>query len=208
MAIATTNEHSDTVRALCDTMFDHGHKNVELEFRMGRMVNGAFVAGVSKGAFDALLDILQRSPAFVRTDVTTLEKLNGTDARFVITNGDEANGRWCYKKKVHAHTDATRRISIALEGHDHAPPPPGSPPFTYHRLKKRTSFRHEWWSVDMTRVTSNLPGHFDNDEEIYEVELELTGVDAYFVYTLDHLVSWGNHLVSEIEALLTRPKCM
>lgn len=207
MTIAAQS-HADAVRALRDTVFDHGHKNVELEFRLGRVVNGAFVAGVSKTIFDTLLDILGRSTAFVRADVTTLEKLNGTDARFVITNGDEANGRWCYKKKVHAYTEPTRRTSIALEGHDHAPPPPGSPPFTYHRLKKRSSFRHACWSVDLTRVTSNLPGHFDNDEEIYEVELELTGVDAYFVYTLDHLVTWGNHLVSEIEALLTRPKCM
>lgn len=192
----------NVVRALRDTMFDHGHANVELEFRLGRVVNGAFVAGVSKATFDTLFDILHRSPAFARSDITTLEKLNGTDARFVITNGDDASGQWCYKKKVYCHTEPTHRISVALEGHDHSPPPSGSPPLQYHRLKKRTSFRHECWSIDMTRVTSNLPGHFDNDEEIYEVELELVGVEAYFVYTLDHLVAWGSHLLREIDTLL------
>lgn len=191
------------VQSLRDVLHDHGHKNVELEFRLGRVVNNNYIAGVPKATFDALLRLLERSPAFSKKECTTLEKLNGTDARFIIENGDEANGRWCYKKKVFSSTgsgkDLVPRASISLEGHDHTPPPPGSLPFKYHRLKKRTSFTHECWTVDMTRVTSNLPGQFDNDEEIYEVEIELTGVDAFFVYTLDHLVTWGLHFMTELQ---------
>lgn len=192
----------DTVRdTLRRAIFEHSNANVELEFRLGRAINGAFIPGVTRRTFDALLKVLDASSAFARRDVTTLEKLNGTDARFIIENGDEANGRWCYKKKLASHTygGGSRRVAVAIEGHDHAPPPPGSPPFKFHRLKKRTSFRHECWSVDLTRVTSNLPGQFDNDEEIFEVELELVGADAYLVYTLDHLLSWGDHLLTEIE---------
>jgi hypothetical protein len=193
------------VRSLRDTIHDHGHKNVELEFRLGRIVNEQYVTGVTKATFDALLRHLEKSPAFSKNEKTTLEKLNGTDARFIIENGDEAGGRWCYKKKVCTETapgkENVPRASVALEGHDHAPPPPGSPPFKYHRLKKRTSFVHECWTVDMTRVTSNLPGQFDNDEEMYEVEVELTGVDAFFVYTLEYLVEWGLHLLNELTSL-------
>lgn len=193
------------VKALRETIFSHGHRNVELEFRLGRTINDCFVAGVSRTSFENIQKVLEKSAAFVRSEVTTLEKVNGTDARFIITNGDEAHGKWCYKKKVHVWTGApnnenmTHRASVSLEGNDRSPPPPGSPPFKYHRLKKRTSFRHEWWSVDLTRVTSNLPGHFDNDEEIYEVEVELVGLDAYYIYTLEHLVAWGHQLLTEIE---------
>lgn len=192
--------------SLRDALHDQGHQNVELEFRLGRYINGSFVAGVSKLFFETLSRILDASTSFERVNITTLEKLNGTDARFVITNGDEANGKWCYKKKVCTSTDRdpenkgfTKRASVSIEGHDHAPPPPGSPPFKYHRLKKRSSYMHDCWSVDLTQVTSNLPGQFDNDEEIYEVEVELSRTDAYFMYTLDHLVAWGIHLLNEIQ---------
>lgn len=195
------------VQSLRSAIHDHGHKNVELEFRLGRVVNNTYVAGVPKATFEALLRLLEKSPAFSKKEKTTLEKLNGTDARFVIENGNEAQGRWCYKKKIYTDTapgtkDLVPRASVSLEGHDHAPPPPGSPPFKYHRLKKRTSFECECWTVDMTRVTSNLPGQFDNDEEVYEVEVELTGVDAYFVYTLEHLVAWGSQLLTSLQELV------
>ena len=192
--------------SLRDVIHDHGHKNVELEFRLGRMVNNKYVAGVTKPTFESILRLLGKSPLFVKSEKTTLEKLNGTDMRFVIENGDESKGRWCYKKKVYVDTEngdgIVQRVSIALEGHEHTPPPPGSAPFKYHRLKKRTSFAYECWSIDLTRVTSNLPGHFDNDEEIYEVEVELTGIDAYFIYTFEHLTEWGSKLTANLQDLV------
>lgn len=195
------------VSHLRGAIHEQGHQNVELEFRLGRMINGTFVAGVPKACFETLLKLMDTSTSFQRTDITTLEKLNGTDARFVITDGDEANGRWCYKKKIFTTNGSNNeglihRASVSIEGRDSAPPPPGSPPFKYHRLKKRSSFVHECWSVDLTRVTSNLPGQFDNDEEIYEVEVELSHVDAYFVYTLDHVVTWGIHFLSELQYMI------
>jgi hypothetical protein len=192
---------------LREVLHDQGHKNVEFEVRLGRVVNNMYVAGVSKAKFEHLLRMLEASPSFTKIEKTTLEKLNGSDARFIIENGDEASGRWCYKKKVYAtlcpekEDGLVPRASVAIEGHDHTPPKPGSAPYKYHRLKKRTSFRYKCWSVDLTRVTSNLPGQFDNDEEIYEVEIELAGTEAYFVYTLNHLVKWAIHLLNELIAL-------
>lgn len=201
----------EIVPVLRQALHEHGHKNVELEFRVGRILNGAFVTGVPKSTFEALMTVLSQSKAFSKTTTTTLEKLNGTDARYVIKDGDEANGVWCYKKKLYAANgqvfDACQslvpRAAVALEGNDHSPPPPGSPPFKYHRLKKRTSFVHTYWTIDLTRVTSNLPGDFDNDEEKYEVEVELAGVDAYLIYTLDHLCRWGEHILREVMTLAT-----
>lgn len=198
------DDDSGLVRNLRDVLHDQGHKNVEFEVRAGRVVNTAYVAGVSKTKFESLQKILEQSPAFTKKEKTTLEKLNGSDARFIIENGDEASGRWFYKKKVFSTLGSelegglVPRASVAIEGHDHTPPPPGSAPFKYHRLKKRTSYQHSYWSVDLTRVTSNLPGQFDNDEEIYEIEVELADTEAYFVYTLEHLVKWGMHLLNEL----------
>jgi hypothetical protein len=192
------------LRNLRDVLHEQGHLNVEFEVRIGKLVNNKYVAGVSRTKFQHILQFLENSPAFVKKEKTTLEKLNGTDAKFIIENGDEAHGKWFYKKKVYSAlcSDAGEglipRVSVAIEGHDHTPPPPGSAPYKYHRLKKRTSFKHKCWSVDLTRVTSNLPGQFDNDEEIHEIEVELADTEAYFVYTIDYLVEWGVHLIHEI----------
>lgn len=193
------------VRNLRDVLHDQGHLNVEFEVRLGKLVNNKYVAGVSRTKFHRILQLLENSPMFTKKEKTTLEKLNGTDAKFIIENGDEARGKWFYKKKVYSSLapeiggeGLVPRVSVAIEGRDHTPPPPGSAPYKYHRLKKRTSFEHKCWSIDLTRVTSNLPGHFDNDEEIYEVEVELADTEAYFVYTLDHLVEWGVRLICEV----------
>ena len=47
----------------------------------------------------------------------------------------------------------------------------------------------------MTRVQSNAPGH---DDETYEVEIELVDQEAFFKYTVDHIVMWGQCLVNDM----------
>ena len=199
-----THAMESIATAYRQTLRDHGHRTIELEFRLGRRgAGGAFVAGVPKTQFDTLVNVLQRAPAFRESSVTTHERLNGTDSRYITTNGDESTGRWQYKKKVCvAPLDDGLRGAIAIEGSCSDPPPPGSPPFAFFRTKKRTRFQWKCWSVDATRVTSNLPCHADNDEDIYEVEVELVDPDYLFDYTLDHLVHWGATLTKEIQGLL------
>jgi len=183
---------------------EHGHTRVELEFRFGKDRNGTFAPGVSRAEFEALEKLLDASPKFVKTTKDTLERLNGTDVRFIVTDGNEAAGVWQYKKKLSALTEKpgkgalSIRAALALEGTEGQAPPPGAPPFSYHRLKKRTSYRHACWSVDLTRVTSNLPNQFDSDEELYEVEVEFVGHGMLFAYTFDYIVRWGYQLMSEL----------
>lgn len=187
---------------------NHGHKVVELEFRLGRRgPGGSFCPGVSKTEFDRLRSVLNASKHFSREDVSTHERLNGTDARYIVINGDEASGKWLYKKKVCTdRASDTVRGSVAIEGVSHEPPPPGSPPFLYFRSKERTRFRWQCWSVDLTSVRSNLPQHADSDSDIYEVEIEFVDPAALFEYTLEYIVRWGIHLAQEIEALCKENK--
>ena len=182
----------------------NGHKSLELEFRVGRRgFGGAFQPGVHKHSFDALMTVLKKSSHFHHTRVCTHERLNMTDARFVTFPGQDGHeGHWTYKQKLFSEMcSETIRVSLALEGTAHEPPPPGSPPFTYFRTKTRDRFRWECWSIDLTAVTSNLPQHADNDGPIYELEIELVDVDALYEYTLEYILTWGLHLTREIESL-------
>jgi len=135
--------------------------------------------------------------------VSTYERMNGTDARFVVTDGDEASGRWTYKKKLHNVflENDTIRGSIALEGNCSDPPPQGVAPFTFFRKKDRTRFQWKCWSVDLTTVTSNLPQYTDNDNTVFEVEVEFVDQDYLYEFTLDYIVQWGIHLTAEIQNL-------
>jgi hypothetical protein len=194
-------------KTLQQVIFNHGHEKTELEFRLGRYLNDCFVPGISKKDFEKIYATLDASPFFTKKTSETLERLNGTDAKF-----DETNNKWMYKKKIAVYDEPrptscergyVQRAAISLEGNGEGPPPPGAPPFVYHRLKKRTSFHHECWSVDMTTVTSNLPHQADNDEEIYELEIELTGEDAVFQYTTEHIVRWGASFMDQLKDLIS-----
>lgn len=190
------------VKAYRQAIHLHGHAMVELEFRLGRQGAGGFQPGVTKRTFDALQTVLSASPSFSKSTIATHERLNGTDARHVTTNGDDTSGRWMYKKKVCTEClDESLRASVSIESMKNEPPPPGSPPFTYFRAKNRTRYRWKCWSIDLTQVTSNLPRHSDNDD-IYEVEVEFIDPDALFEYTVDHIVAWGAHLSREIHDLV------
>lgn len=187
-------------RALTSTLTEFGHSRLEFELRLGRYQGDRFISGIPKTSYDKIKSALDGCAVFdTVTSRHTIERLNGTDARFIMPDGDDHRGVWNYKKKV-ATVELSRhtRAAISLEDSRGDPPLPDAKPFMYRRDKRRTSYVFKCWSIDLTEVASNLPQHLDHDGLLYEVEVELHDTSMFFVYTIPHLIQWGSDLLEQL----------
>jgi hypothetical protein len=196
------------VRAAVGT---YGHTRVELEWRLGHR-HGQFRPGVGADAWKRLQAALDASPAFERTAKESTELMGDGAPGIKCIRDASGHESWMHKKRL-ADVDSdggsdkpwSVRASVSLEEPDQAPPrTPG--PFKYERRKQRWSYRHACWSVDLTVVRSNLPAHLDDDEDAYEVEIELVDQGVLFEKTVEHVVAWGYRLAGDMVALMTEAK--
>lgn len=202
---------SAAARGLIKSSLDHvlktyGRDRLELEFRLGHRTGGpgsSFVPGVSAPAWQALKTALEASDSFKVVVTNTRELIcdDGSGGKYVIPSGGDPPF-WMHKKRV-SDIDADTgtpwccRTSMSLEVVDarRARPPPTRHKFERH--KERWSFLYRCWSIDLTRVASNLPHQLDNDDVSYEVEIELRDSTELFSRTMDNLLVWGWTLVTD-----------
>ena len=189
----------------------YGHRRLELEFRLGHRTGGRFVPGVSETAWTALKQTLDASGSFDVAATSTRELISddGSGGKYVVPS--EGEPHWMHKKRlldVDVDTDSSPwccRTSVSLEEVD--PPGPQRPPPSRHRFerhKERWSYRYRCWSVDLTRVASNLPHQLDNDAMSYEVEIELADTSELFTRTRDAVLEWGWKLVTDMCGIMLR----
>lgn len=173
----------------------YGHERLELEFRFGHSGSGAFRPGVSKAAWEAIKAELDSSENFEKEYVETREIIRGSEK--TVTNVGDGSVTVMHKKRL-SDTDIdlapwTLRASLSLEETDIAPKAAAATKtgtaFTRH--KRRWRYIHKCWSVDLTRVQSNLPHQLDTDEDVYEIEIELVDTEELFVRPADNVVTWG-----------------
>ena len=175
----------------------HGHDRLELEWRLGHR-HDRFRPGVGAAAWERLKNALDASPAFSKTFAETTEKMGKMDGIKCICPRD-APPTWMRKQRL-ADVDEdlpghpwSVRASVSLEQ------PMGRAALSqYERHKRRWSYAHRCWRVDLTSVVSNLPAHQDDDRESFEVEIELADQDVLYERPVDHIVEWGWQMVSEI----------
>lgn len=186
--------------SLARVLRTYGRERLELEYRLGHRTAGKFVPGVSEAGWERLKARLDRpSPALDRVVVTDTRELicdDGSGGKYVVdSNGGK--GYWMHKKRLSDADFATDfpwscRVSMSLEVVD--PPERQQPPPAGHRFerhKRRWSYHYACWSVDLTRVISNLPHQLDNDDVSYEVEIELRDTAELFTRAADNLLEWG-----------------
>lgn len=197
--------------ALAQVLRTYGHDRLELEFRLGVRGGGSFVPGVTQERWESLkqqLDAGSLGEGVVVTDTRELISDDGSGGKFVVDCTGAAPGYWMHKKRLHdadLDTDSPWccRTSMSLEVVD--PADAGRPPPAAHRFerhKQRWSYPWKCWSIDLTRVVSNLPHQLDNDGVSYEVEIELREPAALFTRTADDVLRWGWRLVSDMCRLL------
>lgn len=193
---------ADLTRHMRRAVTRYGHSCVELEWRIGHR-QGSFRPGVGEEAWTRLKHALDASPAFEPTFKHSCERMGGA------TNIKCVDGTaWVHKRRL-ADVDVEERpwsvrASVSLEE-------PGDPTMAttvlqYERRKQRWSYRHRCWSIDLTRVRSNLPVHLDDYEDLFEVEIELVDPGMLFERPAAHLVEWGWRIAGEVCALMAPAK--
>jgi len=211
MPLATAPKFESTQRIahrVKNVLATHGHRGVELEFRLGRSFGNRFVSGVSREGWTKITRALEESHEFVSVpELVTRESILSGGWKQVTFDDETVPPQWNHKQKVDTFevldilpdSPWAVRASLSLENVEKCPPAPvreGKVEASgYVRNKKRLSYTYKCWSIDMTRVQSNFPGH---DDETFEVEIELADQEAFFTYTVDHIVMWAQCLVKDM----------
>lgn len=187
----------------------YGHRRLELEFRLGHRTGGRFVPGVSETAWTALKQTLDASKSFAVTESATRELISddGSGGKYVVPADGAAY--WMHKKRLlDVDTDTGTpwccRTSVSLEEVDRPGGQTAPARHKFERHKQRWSYRYRCWSVDLTRVASNLPHQLDNDAMSYEVEIELADTSELFTRTRDAVLEWGWKLVGDVCGIMAR----
>lgn len=188
-----------------DILKKYGHERLELEFRLGHRLAGKFVPGVTAASWAALKSTLDASPCFIVVTANTRELICDDGSKFVIPIGEGQRPFWMHKKRI-VDTDAgiesapwTCRTSVSLEETSTSNGPPSR--HTFERLKQRWSYVYKCWSIDLTRVQSNLPHQLDNDGMSFEIEIELKDTSEFFARPLAHIMEWGWSIVQDVARL-------
>lgn len=180
---------------LLEVLRRHGHHGLEIEWRIGRKLDREFVPGVSREEWTAVKNRMD-AHGFQKEELVTVEHVARDGYKKIVYS--DGRTTWMNKFRI-AHLDAEEfRLSFAKEQFLHEPPKQQHQTIVHTRHKERITYFFKIWKVDMTRVTSNDPDNLDNDMETFEIEIELADVGALFMYTVDHIVSWGEEVVARV----------
>ncbi len=222
MPAQRTHPFAEAAAALLGILKTYGKDRLELEFRLGHRVGGGtFVPGVVDTNWTTLKQLLDEAlaagPDFEYVEITETVESSCSIAGGKYVVHQEAPQRhdrgqaapralplpppaWVHKKRL-ATWDAPVpgapwccRLSASLEETQAAPPPTARPSFTRH--KKRWSYVHRCWSIDVTRVVSNLPHQLDNDDVSLELEFELRDQNEFLTRPVEDVLEWGWTLVT------------
>lgn len=200
---------SNVVARLLRAMRTYGNDRLEFEFRLGhKMPGGAFRPGVDPQSWARLKSALDAGRAWKVTHLQTSERLDGNGVKRVLSQ--DGAEHLLFKKRLADEDFATdspwcARASLSLEERE-ADVQAHQGEFKYERRKDRWSYVYECWSIDMTRVTGNMPHQLDEDTECYEVEIELADTRELFVRTADATVAWGWQLLTDLCRLMASPE--
>jgi hypothetical protein len=215
-APAAAADVSELVGDLLRTIRTYGNDRLEFEFRLGHKTGvvgqkgggGGFRPGVDGDAWARLKAALDASKDWTVTNSVTTERIDSSGSKLVL---DASNAPVCviHKKRLVDRDFATdspwcARASLSLE--EREDPPPAGLKHVYERRKKRWSYAYKCWSVDLTQVAGNMPHQLDDDQESYEVEIELRDTQELFVRTVDSIVGWGWGMIHDVCKLLQPPK--
>jgi hypothetical protein len=181
---------------LSNTLKNVSVYSTELEFRLGRTMNGRFNAYLTKQEFAKIH----------KWCVDTFPK-HGTIAtveRFVKTDSNDETCRFIVDKNVY---ETKRRLAVVTTDDDIAirmsvseeQSFQGAPPAKWmlQRTKNRTTFDCTPWKIDLTTVEI-IPSHDKDQEFSYEVELELADRSWFFSREVEFIVSSATKVMRDM----------
>ena len=150
--------------------------NVEIEMRLGKIAYGKFDTNVGKHTFHAILKGLESFKGWEKVSKSNTNVYFSGDTR-VIDDEDTGSSSAHKKtklKKVDIHIDNKpydMRFSVSTEV---ACQKPGeNTEYDDMRIRKRVSFVRKNLSIDMTVVSGDADDPDSEENERYEVELEI-----------------------------------
>jgi hypothetical protein len=168
-------------------------RTLELEFRVGFQTSTGYHARVPKLVWMTAKNKLQDGVEVMTIDKYVKSRQNES-SRHVQTPRESF---WEHKKKVDMDITPGKyaiRSSLAIEIREEGSPPNS---FVLQRKKHRTSFAKGPWSLDFTRVEA-IPSDDKDNEETYEIEVELKDIGYLFEKELDLVIQEGIHIAQSL----------
>lgn len=204
MYAPTQSDSGAVTAALAGVLKTYGRERLELEFRLGQRVGTRFVPGVTEESWERLKAKMDASAKLEATQSCTKELIPGDEGAKYVDTPSGTGGYWMHKKRLHnfdmdQHGPWCCRVSMSLEVVN-PPDVQGQSPADckFERHKQRWSYVYRCWSIDLTKVASNLPHQLDNDGVSYEVEIELVDTAELFTRPMGELMEWGLRLVGDM----------
>lgn len=196
------------VREVRASLSTRGPKSMEIEFRLGTkdVRKSRFSPGVSREAFEAVVDALSRSPSFIEcpSSVTTEYYFPNAKGRL------GADGSWIEKEHfstIDVPSLDGKKIIRASACYENAKQPPvGANPSSssFFRKKSRRSFA--WttlpWRVDLTEIESNEDR--DSEEKTFEIEVELADPSIVYVSPIENLLDCGYRIALDVSSIAAK----
>jgi len=150
--------------------------NVEIEMRLGKISSGKFDTNVGKVVFNKILKGLENYKEWEKVEKSNTTVYFSGDIRVI---DDDATGVSSAHKKTKLKKTDLRlegkpydlRFSIATEVS--CPKPGENTEYDDMRVRKRVSFVRKNLSIDMTIVRGDADDPDSEEDERYEIELEI-----------------------------------
>jgi hypothetical protein len=150
--------------------------NVEIEMRLGKISSGKFDTNVGKQAFNTIIKGLENYKGWEKVERSNTTVYFSGDTRVV---DDDATGVSSAHKKT-----KIKKMDIHLEGKPYdlrfavatevpCPKPGENTEYDDMRIRKRVSFKRKNLSIDMTIVSGDADDPDSEEDERYEIELEI-----------------------------------
>ena len=172
--------------------------NVEFEFRLGKKNTDMFDTNVGKETFEKLLEGLKKFSEWEKVFEQNTSVYYKGDTRMIMD--DDTEEMTCMRKTKIKKFDVIledQPYDVRFCASNEIPVEPSEDEvMDYLRIKRRTSFVRKNLSIDLTVVTGQPDDLDDEEDETYEVELEI--IDP-------HKVSGDNqlfNLIYKIQCLL------
>jgi hypothetical protein len=150
-------------------------KHVEFEFRFGQINNDMFVTNVGKERFEKVMKALEAYDGWedvVRSSTSVYYK--GDTRMSIDDDTEEATNINKTKITKIDHRIPDEPLDVRFCASIEKPTEPSDEEvMDYVRCKKRVSFIRKNLSIDMTIVTGQPDDLDDEEEETYEIELEI-----------------------------------
>ena len=169
--------------------------NVEIEMRLGKIAYGKFDTNVGRSTFQKVLDGLQKYPGWEKVTKSNTTVYFSGDVRVVDDNDSGSSSvhkKTKLKKSDIGLQDKPFDLRFSVSTEVSCPRPGENTEYEDMRVRKRTSFLRKNLSIDMTVVSGDADDPDSEENERYEIELEIVNPqsvkDKNELYNIVHKV--------------------